>query len=274
MKVDLHIHSDISDGKFSPSQVVESARKNGLGIISLTDHDTVNGVHEALVTAQRFNTIQVIPGVEFSTWLEQHELHILGYGIDPGHPPLLELLEAARNNRQQRIMGILETLKAHGVKLRLEDVKNGFRSISLGRVHVAHALKDHHYVYTVREAFERYLNYKTGVIALSKEDFIEAPAALHVIRQAGGIPVLAHPTIEIFDRYITRLINEGLQGVEVFKSTRPSIEEFYFETVVKDKGLLMTGGSDWHGHNTTRKLGTFSVDSRRVQAFLETVQDV
>ena len=87
MKVDLHIHSDVSDGKLSPSRVVESARKHGLGLISLTDHDTVNGVHEALITAQRLKAIQVIPGVEFSSWLEQHELHILGYGIDPEYSP-------------------------------------------------------------------------------------------------------------------------------------------------------------------------------------------
>lgn len=269
MKVDLHIHSDFSDGKYSPSRVVEYATHNRLDIISLTDHDTIDGVHEAIETAQKLRSVTVIPGVEFSTWLEEHELHILGYGIDVSHAGLLDLLKVAKRNRRIRIERILAELRANNVRLVEQDVRNGFRAACLGRLHVAHALLDRGYVYTIREAFDRYLSYKTGVIELFDTDFVPAHLAVEAILAAGGLPVLAHPTIEIFDRYVDVLMEYGLRGVEVFKGMRPSIDEFYFETVGNDKGLLLTGGSDWHGYHGGRKLGRFYVDSGRVQPFLQ-----
>lgn len=272
MKVDLHIHSDFSDGKYTPAQVVGFAVQSGLGLIALTDHDTVDGVAEALATAQQSPKLRVIPGVEISTWQEQHELHILGYNIQPGHPGLLELLKIAQGNREKRILRTLDTLRANNIPLRMDDIRNGFRAVSLGRMHVAHALMNQGYVYSIREAFDRYLSYDTGVITLAQDDFVDARQAIEMILDAGGIPVLAHPNLEIFDRYLNTLTTYGLQGVEVFKSTKTSIEEFYFETVVHDKNLLLTGGSDWHGHHIPPKLGNFSVDSKRIQPFLKVVQ--
>lgn len=274
MKVDLHIHSEFSDGKYSPARVVEYAAQNGLGLIALTDHDTVDGVDEALAAARNIKNIRVIPAVEFSTWLGDDELHILGYGIDHAHPELVRLLNVARQNRKRRIVRMLKTLEAHNVALQIDDVKNGFRSVCLGRLHVAHALREQRYVYTIREAFERYLSYDTGVISLAGEEFVGALEAVSVIVKAGGLPVFAHPTIEKFDLYLPRLLESGLRGVEVFKSSRPSIEEYYFETVAKDKSLLITGGSDWHGHRMNQKLGMFSVDSTRIESFLQALPDV
>ena len=273
MKVDLHIHSDFSDGKYAPAKIVEDAARNGLGVIALTDHDTMEGIDEALAAVRRMQGVRVIPGIEFSTWLGEHELHILGYGITHTHSALTALAHTAIRNRKRRVARMLDTLQAHKVRLHLDDVKNGFRSVSLGRLHVAHALRDHRYVSTIREAFDRYLSYDTGVISLVSEDFIGAPEAIHGILQAGGVPVLAHPTIEIFDRYLSRLVECGLQGVEVFKSARPSIEEYYFETVAKDKHLVVTGGSDWHGHRVNQRLGDFSVDSARIERFLQALCD-
>lgn len=272
MKVDLHIHSDWSDGKYSPARIVELAAHYGIEIISLTDHDTVAGLCEASAAARNQKTVRVIPGVEFSVWLAEHELHILGYGIDAAHPDLVRLVEIAQANRRNRISRILETLRANKVRLQLEDIRQDSRTVSLGRLHIAHALLAHGYVYTIRDAFDRYLSYETGVIKLSPFGFIEASDAVETILKAGGIPVLAHPTIDMFDRYIDVLRDYGLQGVEVYKGSRTSIEEFYFETVVNDKGLLLTGGSDWHGHNETRRLGNFYVDSKRIQPFLKAVR--
>jgi predicted metal-dependent phosphoesterase TrpH len=274
MKVDLHIHSEFSDGKYSPAKIVEYAAQYGLGIIALTDHDTVDGLDEALAAARSIKNVQVVPGVEFSTWLGEDELHILGYGIDYTHPELVGLLNVARQNRKRRVIRMLKTLEAHNVALRIDDVKNGFRSVCLGRLHVAHALREQRYVYTIREAFERYLSYDTGVITLRGEEFVGALEAVTVIVKAGGIPVFAHPTVEKFDLHLPRLLECGLRGVEVFKSSRPSIEEYYLETVAKDKGLLITGGSDWHGHQVNRKLGTFSVNSARIEPFLQALRDV
>ena len=272
MKVDLHIHSNVSDGKYSPKEIVEYAVRSQLGVIALTDHDTVAGLQEAKVVVRKFDAIELISGVEFSTWLENDELHILGYGIDDTHPGLLQLLEKAQANRKKRMGNIIEKLRAVGIQINVEDVKNGFKSVSLGRMHVAHLLINRGYVQTVREAFDRYLSYDAHVIVHATSDFISAHWAVNAILEAGGIPVLAHPTIEIFDRYIDMLRDYGLRGVEVFKESRTAIEEFYLETVVKDKGLFLTGGSDWHGYQITRNLGSFYVDSAQIQSFLEAVR--
>lgn len=269
MNVDLHIHSELSDGKYAPARVVEEAGKGGLGIIALTDHDTVDGVDEALAAGAQVPHIRVIRGVEFSTWLEDDELHILGYGINHTHPALRRLAHTAGQNRRQRVARMLDTLRTHNIRLGLEDVKNGFRSVCLGRLHVAHALRQRRYVTTIREAFERFLSYRTGILSLVPDDFIGAPEAIEAIREAGGIPVLAHPSIELFDRYLPRLLEAGLRGVEVFKTSRTAIEEYYFETVAHDKNLLLTGGSDWHGHRPTQKLGDFAVDASKVDRFLQ-----
>lgn len=271
MRVDLHIHSNFSDGKYPPAKIVEYAVRSKLGVIALTDHDTIKGLQEAKKAIQQFSFLKLIPGVEISTWLDNDELHILGYGIDDTHPGLLQLLEKAQANRKKRITRILEILRTNGIRIPVEEVKNGFRAVSLGRMHVACALINRGYVQTVREAFDRYLSYDTGMIERVTSNFIPAHRAMELILDAGGIAVLAHPTIELFDRYIDTLKEYGLGGVEVFKGTRSAIEEFYFETVGKDKGLLLTGGSDWHGHHAAHNLGSFYVNSERIQPFLKAV---
>jgi 3',5'-nucleoside bisphosphate phosphatase len=272
MKVDLHIHSNLSDGKYSPSQIVEYAVRNKLDIIALTDHDTIDGLQEAKAALRRFVSLKLITGVEFSTSLGDDELHILGYGVDETHPRLVHLLKLAQQNRKTRLGNILHKLAGAGIRLNMGDVQNGDKSVSLGRIHVARALINRGYVRTIKEAFERYLSYDASILEPTTCDLISSHQAMEVILEAGGIPVFAHPTIELFDRHIDRLIQSHLQGVEVFKNTRTSIEEYYLETVVKDKGLFLTGGSDWHGYRANRRLGSFYVDSERIHAFLEAVR--
>lgn len=272
MKVDLHIHSYLSDGKYSPSKIVEYAAQKKLEIISLTDHDTIVGLQEARDAVQTCGTIKFISGVEVSTCLNDDELHILGYGMNETHPAIVQLLANAQIGRQTRVCRILECLQTFGICLTIEDVKNGDSPMSLGRMHIARFLVRRGHARTIREAFDRYLSYKTKLIKHASADFVSSRRAIELILEAGGIPVFAHPTITLFDRYIDPMTEAGLQGVEVFKGTRPSIEEFYLETVVKDKGLLLTGGSDWHGHNSTLRLGGFYVDSARIQPFLNAVQ--
>ena len=269
MKADLHIHSCHSDGRYSPKQVVEYAVQNKLDIIALTDHDTTSGLAEAGEYAQNFPSLHVIPGVEISTNQDEDELHILGYGIDENAPRIKELLEQAQENRKKRIRRILKSLQTANIVLNFEDVGNGNNSISLGRLHVARLLVRRGHVRTIREAFDRYLSYETNLIQYSPTDFVSSQYAIETILDAGGLAVLAHPTIALFDRYIDRLVKFGLQGVEIFKNSRTSIEEFYLETVVKDKGLVITGGSDWHGYHPTIHLGKFYVDAARIQPFLQ-----
>ena len=268
MKVDLHIHSQCSDGKYTPAEIVSYAVQNHLHIIALTDHDTVDGLPEARETAARYPALRLISGLELSAYHEADELHILGYGINPTHAALTELLHETRQKRRARLRRVLERLKELGVALTYEEVDGAFRTSSLGRMHVARIMIERGYVRSIREAFDRYLSYETNQIIYSESDFISSRQAIETILAAGGIPVLAHPTIAQFDRYLGALISFGLRGIEVFKGSRTAIEEFYLETVVKDKGLLSTGGSDWHGYNQTQALGSFYVDSGQVQRFL------
>ncbi len=271
MKVDLHIHSCHSDGRYSPGQLVEYAVQNNLGIIALTDHDTISGLAEARECARKFPSLRMIPGVEVSTNQDDDELHILGYGIAEDAPKIKELLQNAQENRKTPIRRILTSLQAADIQLSFEEVGNGENSVSLGRMHVARLLVRRGYTRTIREAFDKYLSYKTNLIEYSSTDFVSSQHAIEVILDAGGLAVLAHPTIALFDRYIDSLVEFGLQGVEIYKSSRTSIEEFYLETVVKDKGLVITGGSDWHGYHPTIQLGKFYVDSGRIQSFLKSV---
>lgn len=271
MRADLHIHSYFSDGKYSPSEIIRYAAQNKLDIISLTDHDTIAGLQEAKHAVQAYGTIKFVSGVEFSTFLDEDELHILGYGIDETHPKMLQFLEHVQINRRNRLFRILERLRQLGIGLTIEDVRNEHHTVTLGRLHIAHVLVERGHVRTIREAFDRYLSYEAKVIEYSAADFVSSHQAIEMILEAGGVPVLAHPTISLFDRYIDTLVEIGLQGVEVFKGSRSSIEEFYLETVVKDKGLLLTGGSDWHGYNPIHSLGRFYVNSVKIQPFLDAV---
>ncbi|PID58223.1 hypothetical protein CSB45_03915 [candidate division KSB3 bacterium] len=271
MRADLHMHSYYSDGRYSPTQLVEYAAQNKLDIIALTDHDTTAGLAEARQCARRFPSVRVIPGVEISTNCEDDELHILGYGIDDNTPRIKELLKHAQENRKVRIHRMLHALRTADILLDFEDVGNGSCSESLGRLHLARLLLRRGYVRTIREAFEKYLSYDTDFMSYASTDFVSSQEAIDTILDAGGLPVLAHPTISQFDRYIVPLVEYGLQGVEIFKRRRPSIEEFYLETVVKDKGLVITGGSDWHGYHPTIALGKFFVDAARIIPFLERV---
>ena len=271
MKVDLHIHSYLSDGRYSPSRIVEYSVQNKLEIISLTDHDTIAGLQEARRAVQLSGTVNFLTGVELSTYMDDDELHILGYGIDDMSPVMMRFLTHAQTSRKKRVGRILERLQEVGIRLTMNEVQNGYGSVSLGRMHIARLLIKRGYVRTVREAFDRYLSYETNLIEHPFTDFVSSQEAIAMILDAGGIPVLAHPTIALFDQHIDTLIESGLQGVEVFKGTRTAIEEFYLETVVKDKGLFMTGGSDWHGYHRTLNLGNFYVESERIQPFLEAV---
>ncbi|MBD3309114.1 hypothetical protein GF339_22125 [candidate division KSB3 bacterium] len=271
MKVDLHIHSYLSDGKYSPSQIVAYSVQRHLDVIALTDHDTIAGLREARETLRQY-PISFVPGVEFSTSISEDELHILGYGIDETYPAMIEFLARAQASRRKRVCRILHRLEQAGIRIGLEELRNGASPVSVGRMHIARLLLKRGHVRTIREAFERYLSYKTKFVERSPADFISSQKAIELIRAAGGIAVFAHPTIALFDRYIDPLIEAGLQGVEVFKGTRPSIEEFYLETVVQDKGLLLTGGSDWHGYHYSCALGNFYVDSEQIQPFLNAMQ--
>jgi 3',5'-nucleoside bisphosphate phosphatase len=270
MRLDLHLHSDVSDGRISPAAAVQTAASVGLDVIALTDHDTAAGVDSAKGAARAL-PVYVIPGIEISTRFGPCDLHILGYWIDPGHPAIQEHQASARIRRTERMHAMIDKLRALGVRVTFEDVLDAIGpSVEvLGRPHLARAL---HAVGETRyyaEAFDRYLY--DGGPAFVAEAFPTVAEAVERIHAAGGIAVWAHPPRHVFDKEIADFADLGLDGVECLRPLNPPAESLYLEAGAHDLGLLVTGGSDWHGPGHS-ELGQFAVRPYEVRSFLDAPQ--
>lgn len=266
-RIDLHIHTHASDGQLSPTALVAAAVKGRLDVIAVTDHDTVAGVNEALAAAAG-QPITVIAGVELSTRHGPHEIHVLGYFVDPASPALRDHQSAAGDRRAGRMQEMVRRLQELGVGVRYEDVLRvaGPEASSLGRPHLARALQQAGHTRSVGEAFDLYL--KDGGSAFVETAFPSVREAIDTIHAAGGVAVWAHPELEVFDREIRTFASWGLNGVECFRPTTPPVESMLFEKVAREMGLFRTGGSDWHGPYKTR-LGDWAVPSGEVRELLE-----
>jgi hypothetical protein len=266
MKVDLHLHSTASDGSLSPSAVVWAARAGGLDVIAVTDHDTVAGVAEA--TSALPAAMHVVPGVELSTTLEGLELHILGYFIDPHDATLVAHAERAVHARRLRVQRMLELLGKYNIHVSFDDVLSAAEGSPrvLGRPHVARALQKKGYVQTPAEAFDRFLG-DTGPCFLPTE-LLHPRAAIEMIRQAGGVALWAHPRADVLDRRLPQLLEWGLQGLECFRPRAAPEEIVTLQARARQHGLLLSGGSDWHG-TWHGRLGDFYVESDDINLLLE-----
>lgn len=266
MRIDLHLHSTASDGSLSPTALVDAARAGGLDIISLADHDTTAGV--AAAAAAGTGSLHVIPGIEVSTTHEAGELHMLGYFIDPGNAALQRYAAGALEARRERMRGMLERLGRLGVTVPFAEVEAaaGPEAHSMGRPHLARALVLRGYVPTFADAFERYIG--DAGPAFLPTDLVSACRAIEMIHAAGGLAVWAHPRPDQFERDIRRFVTWGLDGVECFRPRSDAADSVRLETVSRELGLLVTGGSDWHGPWHGR-LGSFAVSEDEVSAFLE-----
>lgn len=249
MPADLHIHTNFSDGCLSPEDIVRRAHEAGLTVIAITDHDNVEGIPRAMAEA-RISGISLIPGIEFSTDLPDAEIHILGYYIDYKAEWLLELLSRIRNDRKNRIYKTAELLKKLGVEIKPEEVLALAEAGSVGRPHVARVLVSKGIVGSVQEAFNKYLNY--GAPAYVPHFKLTPEEAVKVIIKAGGIPVYAHPAVSNKDDIIPALVSAGLAGIEVYYSKHSGTQIKRYLSIAKKHGLLVTGGSDFHGFGTVR----------------------
>lgn len=252
-KVDLHAHTTASDGRLLPGDLVEFALQRGLSILAITDHDSTDGVFGALIRAAG-TPLEVWPGVEISTTVAEGEVHMLGYFVDPEKPALKEILGRQRDSRLWRAEQMTIRLTELGKAVSFQHVLELAGTGSVGRPHIAQALVDAGHVATSREAFDLYLN-RNGLAYI--ERFKVTPAeAIHIIRDAGGMPVLAHPTYispgdgSRFDvrEFTSGLLEHGLAGLECYyadyslETTRNLVE------VARELNLIPTGGSDFHGH--------------------------
>jgi predicted metal-dependent phosphoesterase TrpH len=249
MKFDLHLHSTASDGRLSPEEVVRTAAKLGLAVISITDHDSVDGIAPALKAADNHPPLRVIPGVECSTDVPRGEVHVLGYFIDYTNPELVIKLAAFRNSRKVRAQKMIDKLAAMGISIewnRVEDIAGGG---SVGRPHVAQAMLEKGYVPSLKEAFNRYIGREAP--AYVEREKMTPEEVVQLLTRVGGLAVLAHPAdIDDLEHLIPSLQRVGLVGMEVYYNNYPTRTTQYLASLAHKHALVATGGSDFHGMDT------------------------
>jgi predicted metal-dependent phosphoesterase TrpH len=255
--LDLHIHTTASDGTCTPTQVVAMAKEKGFTLVAITDHDTMDGVAEAMEAGKRYN-VEVVPGVEISSGISL-EVHMLGYGMSPDHPAMVQMLEDMRQARVERMIRIIENLKELGIPITAQEVE-ALADGAIGRPHIARVLVAHGVVPDVRAAFRDYIG--LGAKAYAERRKMTSEAVIRNIRAAGGVPVLAHGgllrlTETELTAWIDSMCKAGLMGLECYHNAHTPEVERFLRRAAKERGLVVTGGSDFHGE--TRKdvdLGT------------------
>jgi predicted metal-dependent phosphoesterase TrpH len=250
--IDLHVHSSASDGSYPPAEVVRQAKEGGLTAMALTDHDTVDGLAEAVAAGEQMG-VEVIPGVEISAQYPGGTMHILGLFVDYHDGRLdqrLAVLKQARLDRNPQIIAKLNALNIPITMARVEEISGGGQ---VGRPHIARALMELGYVQDLQEAFDKFLGWHKPAY-VSKFRF-SPDQALAMVKEARGIPVLAHPfTLNLgsalaLKNLIIELTGLGLAGLEVFYSEHTPEQEALYLKLARELGLLITGGSDFHGQN-------------------------
>ena len=255
--IDLHVHSNVSDGTLSPSQLVEEAAKCGLSAFALTDHDTTDGVKEALSAAQDLKqtgtSIEVISGAELSVAYKNRDIHMLGLFLDYENVTLQQALKKAKESRENRNQKMVDNLAKGGFDIDMERLRNSFEEDTiLTRAHFAQYLFQTKQISSVNDAFRNILN-ADGPYYVPRK-YIEPEDAIRLIKQAGGIPILAHPLIyhlpeKELDDLIAMLKEMGLEGIEVFYSSNTGFDEGILRRYANKYHLVMSGGSDFHGTN-------------------------
>lgn len=248
--VDLHIHTTASDGVMTPSAIVRYAKDKGLQAIAITDHDTIEGLEEALAEGRRIG-LEVIPGIEISAEHSPGSMHLLGFFIDIHHPPLNEKLGDLQRARAERNPKMVEKLNRLGIDVTYEEVLKASGGGQVGRPHFAQVLSEKGYVRSFQEAFDRFL--KKGAPAYVEKFRFTARESIHLINEAKGVPVLAHPNTLNMNGYsalenlLLQLVKEGLKGIEVLYPEHSALEVAQYKTLAERYGLLITGGTDYHG---------------------------
>jgi predicted metal-dependent phosphoesterase TrpH len=245
-RVDLHIHSTASDGRFSPAEIIRKSVERGLAVIALTDHDTVDGIASAVAAAATFPRLRVIPGIEVSTDIPQGEAHVLGYFIDYTDSKLQVTLARMRNSRKERARKMVSKLEDLGIHIEWERVQEIAGNGSVGRPHVAQAMLEKGYITTFREAFSKYLG-RSGPAYVEREK-MTPQEAVELILQAKGLPVLAHPlTIPDPETMVVELKAVGLVGIEAYYNNYTVDEINRLVSLASKFNLIASGGSDYHG---------------------------
>ncbi len=255
MKSDLHIHTNFSDGVFSPEKVIDAAIDINLDVIALTDHDNILSYNVAKnyikeLKQENKKILEVIPAIEVNTIYKDYEIHILGYFMDMKNQDFLELIKIQQQARIKQTKEIINLLnKKEGINIKYEDIKKQVApGGSIGRPHIAKAITNAGGTSNIMEAYAKYINDNSPVYA--KRKTVTPHDAVEIIYDAGGIPVIAHPyDLDNAEELIKELMHYGLRGIEAYhRKHSPAIVE-YFSSMAEDFGLIVTGGSDFHAPN-------------------------
>lgn len=249
-KYDLHIHSLHSDGTFTVEEICKKAMENKLKGISITDHDSIENIDELIINSKKYG-IEFIPGIEFSCDLFGYEVHILGYFNNIDEKIKERLLELSRN-REERNIKIIEKLKKLGLKIEYRDVLEEKTGNIVSRTHIAKAIIKKGYCYTKEEVFKQYIGKNSIAYVESKN--VNAIDIVKFIKERGGVSVLAHPKYigksdNDMEKVLKELIANGLDGLECEYGAFLKEERKKYSNIAKEYGLIITGGSDFHGAN-------------------------
>ena len=250
--VDLHTHSTASDGSYTPTELIDYAHEKGLASIAVTDHDTVAGLDEAIAAGSKYDDLEVIPGIEFSTVNEGKDVHVVGLYIDYKSPVFTKRLEEFRNSRIERNKKMCQKLTEAGLPMDYDELISAFEGSVLTRAHYAAYMLEKGYIKSRQEAFDRYIG--DNCPCFVPRENVTPELAVEIILEAGGVPVLAHPVLyhlsdEKLDALVARMKAAGLMGIEAIYCTYSASDEREIKALAKKYDLLISGGSDFHGAN-------------------------
>ncbi|MEF8815910.1 MAG: PHP domain-containing protein [Salinibacter sp.] len=258
---DLHTHTHCSDGTLPPDTLVRRAAERGVEALAVTDHDTTAGLKDARRAAHAHD-IRLVTGVELSTEVDGHAVHLLGYGFAPGHPVLADYLASFTARRRERLRRMVQRLADQGIDVSSDTIdRHVGASAAPGRPHLARALTEGGHVDTYRDAFEQYLG-------AERPAYVPAPTqpageAIDAVHAAGGVTVVAHPGQWMPGTVLRTLRDRGLDGIECYASSHPEYLVDYYQKICRSHALLMTGGSDYHGGTGTENTELGSVGLTR-----------
>ncbi len=249
--IDLHVHSNASDGTLTPSEVVHAASEKELSVIALTDHDTIDGIEDA-IEAAKSTSLTIVPGIELSCYYKNREIHILGLFVDYTNIDFKQELVYIKKAREDRNIEMVNRFQADGIDITLEKLQAGNPNSVLTRAHFARVLLDEGVVKTKDEAFRKYIGIHCPYYI--PKPTITPEHALKLINDVGGIAVLAHPLLyklgyREIEEMIIELIPLGLKGIEVYHSSNNCYESDKLRSLALKHNLLTSGGSDFHGAN-------------------------
>jgi 3',5'-nucleoside bisphosphate phosphatase len=253
--IDLHLHTTCSDGLDTPEEIVEAALQSGYTVISITDHDTVEGVIRGIKAAEGTG-LDLIAGIELSSIEDLYDIHILGYYVDYTDEDFIRRIAFFKEKRKERAEEIVSYLNRLGLDIQIDTVLRIAHGAPVGRPHIAEALLSEELVTSYDEAFTRYIG--THGPAYVPKYKVTPREAIELILKSGGIPVLAHPGVLNRDELIYELKEYGLMGVEAIHPLHLVEKQLYYEKLAKKYGLIVTGGSDWHGKGRRRNFKKLS----------------